>query len=181
MKNDVSYRLVLICSIFAFLLVLNHSTGYSSEKNRVGPKIEGLYLGMDIKDAKIILESLYQVNFKINSPSIRKNAIPFEIDHWVANVKADKNGSVYFLSLGYAMFDMDAKSFVLDEFAQSFMKTYNIPKMKREELTWNAYQKIYMNEYTYVNTEQGYKVKLGEISFQLKRLKRREKKVFKFD
>ena len=168
MKNTLFLKCMSIGCIFFSIIFFIYSTGYSQDDNQVGPKVKGLYLGMNIKDAKMIIDKRYNKKVKINSAV---SLLFYWIDDAYINIVADENKLVQRIQIRYEMFNVDISYFELDNFVKRFMKSYKISEMKKTRISWDRHTNSFIYEYKYENAKQGYEIILGKHEVEMIKIK----------
>jgi hypothetical protein len=139
-------RVILIFALILCSLVVN--IGFCKESGPKVIKMKGMYIGMDINDARNILQNHFNDNFEIKNGEgiyLGKYSIT---NHQNFVILSSPNGKVNYIAfLEDAVNSLfNAHGYSSEEFKDSFFTAYNLPEPKKEFYGWDlkCYQDLYI-------------------------------------
>ena len=139
-------RVILIFALIVCSLIVN--IGFCKESGSNVIKVKGMYIGMDIKDARDILQKHFNDHFEIkNGEGIYSGRYSIT-DHQNFVILSSPNGKVdYIAFLEDAVNSLfNAHEYSSEEFKKSFFTAYNLPEPKQEFYGWDlkCYHDLYI-------------------------------------
>jgi hypothetical protein len=145
-SGDKMKRVLLIFALIICSLVVD--IGFCKEGAPKVIKVKGMYIGMDINDARAILQNHFNDNIEIkNGEGIYSGSYSIT-DHQNFVILSSPNGKVNYIAfLEDAVNSLfNAHGYSLEEFKESFFKAYNLPEPKKEFYGWDlkCYNDLYI-------------------------------------
>lgn len=145
-SGDKMKRVILIFALILCSLVVD--IGFCKESGPKVIKVKGMYIGMDINDARDILQNHFNDNFEIKDGEGIYRGRYSITDHQNFVILSSPNGKVNYIAfLEDAVNSLfNAHGYSSEEFKESFFTTYNLPEPKKEFYGWDlkCYHDLYI-------------------------------------